>query len=178
MAEMLAGVFAGTVALVLLAGFAGHLRGPRALPAALAAHGTLPGALVWPAAVTVAALEGLLGAVTGYAVLAGRAHLLALAAAGCAVLLAGYALYALYVLRTRPLVPCGCAAGGTPMSGWVAGRAGALAVASLVAAAGAGRAVTSHGADAAIVVLSSVVFATLLWSLPLAMADPGRSPAG
>jgi methylamine utilization protein MauE len=178
MAQMLAGVCAGTVALVLLAAFAGHLRNPRALPAALAAHRTVPAPLVWPAAVAVAALEGLFGTVTCYAVLAGRAHTLTLGVSGCAVLLAGYALYGLYVLRTRPSVPCGCAADGTPMSGWVAGRAAALALASLAAAGGAGSAAASHGAHAAIVGLSSVVFAVLLWLLPLAMFDLERNPAG
>ncbi|MCW2945515.1 MAG: methylamine utilization protein MauE, partial [Actinoallomurus sp.] len=159
MAEMLAGVCAGTVALVLLAAFAGHLRNPRALPAALAAHRTVPAQLIWPAAVAVATLEGLFGTVTAYAVLAGRAHTLTLGVSGCAVLLAGYALYGLYVLRTRPSVPCGCAADGTPMSGWVAGRAAALALASLVAATGAAPA---HGTQTAIAVLASIVFAVLL----------------
>ena len=178
MAELLAGVFAGTVALVLLTAFAGHLRAPRVLPIALAAHRTLPVPLVWPAAVTVTALEGLLGAAIGYALLAGRAHLLTLAATGAALLLAGYALYGGYVLRTRPVVPCGCAADGTPMSGWVAGRAGVLALASLAVAGGAGSAAAAHGAHLVIVGLSSVVFAALLWSLPLAMFDPERSPAG
>jgi hypothetical protein len=178
MMKLLAGAFAGTVALVLLTAFAGHLRRPRALPAALTAHRTVPRPLIWPVAVASVALEGLLGAVTGYAVLDGRAHLLTLAAGGCAVLLGGYALYGLYVLRTRPGVPCGCAAEGTPMSVWVAARAAALALAALTAAAGAGQAVTAHGADAVIATLASIVFAASLWSLPLAMADPERNLAG
>jgi uncharacterized membrane protein (UPF0136 family) len=178
MEEMLAGVSAGTVALVLLAAFAGHLRSPRALPAALIAHRTVPGPLIWPAAVAVATLEGLLGAVTGYALLAGRPRTLTLAAGGCAILLAGYALYGLYVLRTRPSVPCGCAAEGIPMSGWVAGRAAALVFASLAAVGGAGPAVAAHGAHVALVGLSSVVFAILLWLLPLAMFDRERNRAG
>jgi hypothetical protein len=172
MAELLAGVCAGTVALVLLAGFAGHLRGPRTLPAALAAHGTVPGLLVWPVAVAVAVLEGLLGGVTAYALLAGQARTLTFAAAGGALLLTGYALYGLYVLRTRPAVPCGCAARDTPMSGWVAGRAAVLALAALTAAAGAGRATGSHGSHTAIALLTAVTFAVLLWVLPAAMTDP------
>lgn len=178
MMEMLAGLFAGTVALVLLAGFAGHLRSPRTLPAALTAHRTVPRPLIRPVAVASTALEGLLGAAIGYALLGGRAQLLTVVAGAGAVLLGAYALYGLYVLRARPGVPCGCASDGTPMSVWVAARAAALALASLVAAAGAGRAVAAHGPDAAILALASVVFAATLWSLPLAMADPERSPAG
>ncbi len=175
MAEMLTGLFAGTVALVLLTAFIGHVRSPHALPAALAAHRTLPGSLVRPVALAVAALEGLLGAATGFALLAGREHLLSYAAGGTAALMAGYALYGLYVLRTRPSVPCGCSAEGTPMSGWVAGRAGALALASLVAA---GAHASAGGAHLAIAGLASVVFAVLLWALPLAMFDAERNPAG
>ncbi|MCO5993543.1 MauE/DoxX family redox-associated membrane protein [Actinoallomurus rhizosphaericola] len=180
MAAMLAGVSAGTVALILLAGFAGHLLHPRVLPAALTAHRTVPGLLIWPVAVAVGALEGLFGAVTGYALLAGRPRALTVGATGSALLFAAYALYGLYVLRTRPgigSVPCGCSADDTPMSGWVAGRAAALALASVTASAGAGSAAASHGVHVAIVALSSVTFAVLLWSLPPAMADPERSVA-
>lgn len=178
MAEMLAGVSAGTIALVLLMAFAGHLMEPGGLPAALAAHRTVPGLLVWPVAITVGALEGLLGAATGYALLTGHAHTLTFAATGCALLFAGYALYGLYVLRTRPAVPCGCAADDTPMSGWVTGRAAALALASATAAAGAGAATSAPGTHVAVVALSSAVFAIAAWLLPLAMADPERSAAG
>jgi hypothetical protein len=180
MAEMLAGVCAGTVALVLLAAFAGHLRAPRTLPAALAAHRVVPGPLRWPVAVAAVALEGVLGAATGYALLAGRPHPLTLAAGAAAILLAVYAGYTSYVLRTRPNVPCGCATGpggDAPMSGWVAGRAAALALAALAAAAGSGPATDSHGAHTAVAVLSSVVFAVLLSLLPQAMFDPERRPA-
>jgi hypothetical protein len=174
MEELVAGVCAGTVALVLLAGFAGHLRGPRTLPSALAAHGTVPRALVWPVAVAVALLEGLLGGATAYALLAGQARTLTFAAAGGALLLTSYALYGLYVLRTRPVVPCGCAARDTPMSGWVAGRAAVLALAALTASAGAERAPGSPGSHAAIALSASVTFAVLLWVLPAAMFDPER----
>ena len=177
MAEMLTGVCGGTVALVLLLAFAGHLRAPRTLPAALAAQRVVPGALRWPVAVAVIAIEGTLGAATGYAVAAGRPHALTLAAGDAAVLFAVYAGYGLYVLRTRPTVPCGCATGpggDTPMSGWVAGRAAALALASLAAATGT---TPAHGTHTAIAVLASVVFAVLLSLLPQAMFDPERQAA-
>jgi hypothetical protein len=177
MTEMLTGVCAGTVALVLLLAFAGHLRAPRTLPAALAAHRVVPGLLRWPVAVAVIALEGTLGAATGYAVPAGSPQTLALAGGGAAVLFAVYAGYGLYVLRNRPVVPCGCATGpggDTPMSGWVAGRAAVLALAALVAATGA---TPAHGTHAAIAVLASVVFAVLLSLLPHAMFDPERQAA-
>lgn len=177
MTELLTGVCAGTVALVLLLAFAGHLRAPRTLPAALAAHRVVPGPVRWPVAVVVTALEGALGAVMGYAVVAGRPHTLTLAAGGAVVLFAGYAGYGLYVLRARPSVPCGCATGpggDTPMSGWVAGRAAALALASLMAADGT---TPTHGTHTAIAVLASVVFAVLLSLLPQAMFDPERQAA-
>jgi hypothetical protein len=177
MTEMLTGVCAGTVALVLLLAFAGHLRAPRTLPAALAAHRVVPGLLRWPVAVAVIALEGTLGAATGYAIPAGHPHTLTLAAGGAAVLFAFYAGYGLYVLRTRPGVPCGCATGpgaDTPMSGWVAGRAAALALAALVAALGT---TPARGGHTAIAVLASVLFAVLLSLLPQAMFDPERRPA-
>jgi hypothetical protein len=180
MAEMLTGLCAGTVALVLLAAFAGHLRSPRTLPAALAAHRVVPGPLRWPVAITAVVLEGALGAATGYALLAGRPHSLTLAAGGAAVLLAVYAGYTLYVLRTRPDVPCGCATGpggDAPLSGWVAGRAAALASAAVAAASGATPATVSGGSHTAITILSSVVFAVLLSLLPQAMFDPERRPA-
>jgi len=180
MTEMLTSVCAGTVALVLLAAFAGHLRAPRTLPAALAAHRVVPRPLRWPVAVAAVALEGILGAATGYALLAGRPQPLTLAAGGAAILLACYAGYTLYVLRTRPSVPCGCATGpggDAPMSGWVAGRAAVLALAALAAVAGAAPATGSRGAHAAVTVLASLVFAVLLSLLPQAMFDPERRPA-
>jgi hypothetical protein len=180
MTEMLAGVCAGTVALVLLAAFAGHLRAPRTLPAALAAHHKVPNPLVWPVAVIAVVLEGVLGMDIGYAVLAGREHTLMFAAGAGAVLFAGYAAYSLLVRRTLPGVPCGCSTGrggDAPMTGWVAVRAAALALASLGASAGAGSALESRGAHNAITLLASVVFAVLLWVLPRAMFDPERMPA-
>jgi hypothetical protein len=180
MTQMLAGVCAGTVALVLLAAFAGHVRAPRALPAALTAHRTVRAPLVWPIAVLAVALEGVLGVDIGYAVLTGQGRTLTLAAGAAAILLAGYAAYSLLVMRTRPGVPCGCSSGrggDAPMTGWVAVRATALALASLGAAAGAGSAADSHGAHIAITLLASAGFAVLLWTLPLAMFDPARSPA-
>lgn len=180
MTEMLTGLGAGTVALVLIAAFAGHLRAPRTLPAALTAHRTMPAPFVWPVAVVVVAVEGVLGAGVGYAALTGHAHALTLSGGAGAVLFAGYAAYSLLVLRARPGVPCGCSSGrggDAPMTGWVTVRAAALAVASLGAAVGAGPATRSSGAHAVIVLLASAVFAVLLWTLPLAMVDPARRPA-
>lgn len=175
MTKLLAGLSAGTVALVLLVAFAGHLRDRRALRDALAAHRILPPSLRAPVAVAVTALEGLLGALTGAALVDGRASPVLLGGTGAAALFAGYAVYGWYVLRTRPRVPCGCASDGTPMSGWVVGRAGALAVLSVTAAAGSVPATSSNGAHAAIVSLVSMVFAVLLWLLPTAMFDPEGS---
>lgn len=170
MGTMLTGVSEGTVTLVLIVAFVGHVLRPGALTNAMRAHRILPRRLVVPAAAVAVLLEGALGAAGGYAVLTRSGHLVF---AGSAVLLGGYALYAYEVHRTRPGTPCGCDTSGTPMNGWVAGRAAALTVLSVGAAAGAD---APWGANLAITMLAAVAFATLLWILPAAMIDPdGRA---
>jgi hypothetical protein len=166
MGTMLTGVAEGTVTLVLIVAFAGHVLRPGALIGALRAHRTLPRSMAAPVAVLAIALEGVLGAAGAYAVITRSAHLVF---AGSAVLLGGYAVYAFGVHRARPAVPCGCDAAGTPMNGWVAGRAAALTVLSIGAAAGAD---APWGANLAITMLAAMAFATLLWILPAAMIDP------
>jgi Methylamine utilisation protein MauE len=167
---MPAGVAMVTVPLVLLVSFAGHLLRPTGLPRALRAHRTLPAALITPIAVMTALAEAATGtlALTGFA----RPAL----AAACA-LLTGYAGYGTYVLRTRPSVPCGCAGSGdTYLTGWVVARAVALAVLALVGSVAA--VPLPHGGRLVITVLAGVVFAVLLWTLPLALHDPERIAAG
>lgn len=172
MGTMLTGVAEGTVTLVLIVAFAGHVLRPSALTSALRAHRIVPGRLVPPVATLAVLAEGALGVAGAYAVITRSAHLVF---AGCAVLLAGYGLYAFGVQRTRPAVPCGCDAAGTPMNGWVAGRAAALTVASIVAAAGVN---APLGANLAITMLAAVAFATLLWILPAAMINPDGPDGG
>jgi hypothetical protein len=166
---MLAGIAVITVPLVLLVSFAGHVLRPAGLPRALRAHHTLPAALIAPAAVMTALAE----AAVGTLILIGFARP-ALAAA-CA-LLTLYALYGSYVLRNRPSVPCGCAGSGdTPLTGWVVVRAAALAVLALAGAVWT--APFPQGSRLAITLLAGAVFAVLLWTLPLALHDPERTPA-
>jgi hypothetical protein len=166
---MLADIAVIIVPLVLLASFAGHLLRPAGLPRALRAHRTLPSALIIPIAAATALAEAAIAAST----LVGFARP-ALAAA-CA-LLTGYGLYGSYVLRNRPGVPCGCAGSGdTPMTGWVVARAVALAALALAGAAEPGT--FPQGARLAITLAAGSAFAVLLWTFPLAMHDPERTPA-
>jgi hypothetical protein len=170
LADVLADLALVTVPLVLLASFAGHLLRPAGLPRALRAHRTLPAPLIVPAAVLTALAE----AATGALALAGFARP-ALTAA-CA-LLTGYALYGWYVLRNRPAVPCGCAGSGdTRLTGWVVVRAVALAALALAGAVWTTSS-SPHGGRLAITLLAGAVFALLLWTLPLALHDPERTPA-
>ncbi|GAA4146427.1 MauE/DoxX family redox-associated membrane protein [Actinomadura keratinilytica] len=180
MAGLAAGVAAVAVPLVLAVSLWGHARRPGVLVAAVRAHGAVPGPLVRPAAVLAVAAEAVTGAGAAAGLLLGLDGLLRVCLALAAVLLGVYALYAGHVARTRPHpVPCGCAGdASTPMTGWVAVRAGVPAVLALVGAAW-GPPASRPPAESLIVVAMGVVLAVLLWSLPSAMAqERERSPAG
>lgn len=176
MTELLAGVCAVTVTLVLVAAFAGHLRRPDELPRALRAHRTVPGPLVRPLAHAVAATEGMLGVAAGLGVLSGSAAALRAATGSAAGLFTIYLLYGWHVLHARARsspVPCGCGGGGrTPLSGWTVLRAAVLAGLAAIATAGAGTAGILAGPRLAIAVTAGACFAVLLWQLPAAMYDP------
>ncbi|HEX2315078.1 MAG TPA: MauE/DoxX family redox-associated membrane protein [Thermomonospora sp.] len=180
MIEAVTSVAATTAALILLLGCAEHLLAPRSLPAALAAHGTVPRRLAGPLAAVVTAAEGLVGlAVAGCVVTgSGRGPLtVALAAAG--VLLGAYAAYTYRLLRRAEGrgVPCGCSRADTPVSGWVVLRAAVPAVLAVGAAVGADAVVTPAESAAwfAEASVAGAVFAVLLWVLPEAMIDPGAA---
>ncbi|WP_149262303.1 MauE/DoxX family redox-associated membrane protein [Actinomadura sp. K4S16] len=174
MTGLLAGIAAVAVPLVLLASLAGQVRRPAALAAAVRAHRVLPAALAGAVAAAVIAAEALIGA-AGAAALLLRLDGTARAAGGAAAaLLALYAVYGAHVARTRRGVPCGCGGAGTPMTGWVAGRAAALCALALPLAL--------HGPPAgptayewSIEVAAGLAFAVLLWTLPHAMTV--ESPA-
>ncbi|MCW2886538.1 MAG: hypothetical protein QOE54_6551 [Streptosporangiaceae bacterium] len=169
LADVLADLAVVTVPLVLLVSFGGHLLRPAGLTTALRAHRTLPAPLIIPIAVMTALAEAAAGtlALTGFA----RPAL----AAACA-LLTGYALYGWYVVRNRPAVPCGCAGSGdTRLTGWVVARA--VALAALALAGAVWTAPLPHGGRLAVILLAGAVFAVLLWTLPLALHDPERTPA-
>ncbi|TMR06479.1 methylamine utilization protein MauE [Actinomadura soli] len=175
MTALLAGVAAVAVPLVLLASVYGHARRPGMLASALRAHGTVPRALAGPAAAAVVAAEALAGAAGATALLLQVDGPMRAASGASAVLLALYAAYATYVSRTRHDAPCGCAGAGTPMTGWVAGRAAALSVLALIGAL--------HGLpggpsayESFIAVTAGLGFAVLLWTLPSAMIE--RRSAG
>ena len=174
MSGLLAGIAAVTVPLVLLASLAGQVRRPAALAAALRAHRVLPAALAGATAAAVIAAEALIG-VTGAAALLLRLDGPVRAAGGAAaVLLALYASYAAHVARTRHGVPCGCGGGGTPMNGWVAGRAAALCALALTGALH-GLPAGSTLYESSVEVAAGLGFAVLLWTLPHAMTEERRT---
>lgn len=174
MAGFVAGMATYVVALMLVAGAAGHLRRPDDLPAALRAHGVVPAPAVATAARAVTFVElGL--AVALLAGLTGSTGLLVAGLSGAGVLFAGYGGYGWFVVATGRGGPCGCGTAATPMSGWVAGRALALAALAGIGAASSGSDVillTGAGARLALVLLAAGTFAALLWALPAAMRDP------
>ncbi|MGW5415550.1 MauE/DoxX family redox-associated membrane protein [Actinomadura geliboluensis] len=167
----LAGV---AVSLVLLASASGQAARPRALAAALRAHRVLPHAAAAPVAAMVIAAEALTGAAGAAALLLWLDGPLRASCGAAAVLLALYALYAAHVSRTRRGVPCGCAGDGTPMTGWVAGRAAALSLLALTGALlGLPAALTAY--EVSITVAAGSAFAVLLWTLPRAMLTERRT---
>ena len=180
MATLSTAVAAGVVLLVLLAGCAAHLSRPTALPAALRAHGVLPAPVVPAAAVAVPAAEGLLGLAGAAALLAGSRDGLVLVLAAAAGLFGLYAGYSRHALGRAPAgAPCGCSRTEVPLTGWVAGRALALAALAAAAALLAGPAAAlppSGAAESTLVLLAAPSCALLLWALPLALHQP--APAG
>ncbi|GAA1905518.1 hypothetical protein GCM10009716_14270 [Streptomyces sodiiphilus] len=175
MVTFLAPVAAGIVLLSLLAGCAAHLTKPGSLPAALRAHRIVPDALVPAVARAVPAAEGLLGAGGAALLVAGHRAGLASVLAAAALLCAGYAAYSRHALAAgRAGSPCGCSRTEVPLSGWVAGRALALALLAAAAAAltAAGAQPPAGAAQWAVVVLAAAASTALLWSLPAAMHQP------
>ncbi|MFA1545648.1 MauE/DoxX family redox-associated membrane protein [Actinomadura chokoriensis] len=168
MTGLLAGIAAVTVPLVLLASVYGQVRRPGALAAALRAHRVFPRRLAGALAATVIVAEAAAGAGGAASLLLWLDGPMRAVSGAAAVLLALYALYGTYVSRTRQGVPCGCAGDGTPMTGWVAGRAAAL---SALALAGAlhGLPAGSTAYEMFIAVAAGLGFAVILWTLPRAL---------
>ncbi|MDT0264773.1 methylamine utilization protein MauE [Streptomyces sp. DSM 44915] len=180
MTTLIGAVATGVLLLVLLAGCAGHLSRPATLPDALRAHRVLPDRAVPAAARAATAAEGLLGLAGVAALLARQRVGLAVVLAGAAVLFLGYALYTRHVLATGRGGPCGCSRAEVPLSGWVTGRAWALAALALAGAAlvAGPAAVPADPAETATAALAAVTFAALLWTLPAAMARPALPATG
>lgn len=182
MAALLGSVAADTVlATLLLAGIA-HAARPGTLPAALAAHRLLPAPAAVATGVTAAEVglggAGLLGLALGDR--AGGRGLLAAALAGAALLLVLFAGYGWSVLAAGAGGPCGCAHAELPMSGWVVGRAAALAGLAGLALPLAGSVLPlgRPGSQLATVLLAAAAFGVLLWQLPAAMYDPTTAAPG
>ncbi|NVI89814.1 MauE/DoxX family redox-associated membrane protein [Actinomadura sp. BRA 177] len=174
MTGLLAGIAAVAVPLVLLASVVGQVRHPRALAAALRAHRVFPRRSAAALAVTVIAVEALTGLGGAAALLRWLDGPMRAASWAAAVLLALYALYGTFVSRTRTGVPCGCAGDGTPMTGWVAGRAAALALLALTGALH-GLPAGSTAYEMFIAVAAGLGFAVLLWTLPRALLTERRT---
>jgi hypothetical protein len=175
----LAAVAAGTVLLTLLAGCAAHLSRPTALQDALRAHRVLPARAVPTTAVAVTCAEGLLGAGGALALATGARTGLAVVLCAATGLFVCYAAYARHVVATGRGGPCGCSRAELPMTGWITGRAAALAAGAAGAAlltGPAGTPAASSGTEAATAALAAVTFALLLWTLPAAMHDPAAAP--
>ncbi len=126
-------------------------------------------------AVTVIAVEALTGLGGAAALLLWLDGPMRAASWAAAVLLALYALYGTFVSRTRTGVPCGCAGDGTPMTGWVAGRAAALALLALTGALH-GLPAGSTAYEMFIAVAAGLGFAVLLWTLPAHCSRRGGRP--
>jgi hypothetical protein len=165
--------------LLLVAAGVAHLRRPRALAAATAAHGVID--LAVPAAAALGLLETALGAGTAVAAALGaRTPLLALLA-GQALLLAGFAAYLLHAAGRattagRPGLPCGCGLPDLPVGGSAATRAAVPALLSLAGAAWVASPGWSRpaGADAGPLLLIGVAAPTL--ALLLAVTPSARRP--
>jgi hypothetical protein len=150
--ELLAGVAALTMSLLLLASAVGHLRRP-VLPD-LVAHGVLGRRTRHVVAAVLPAAELVLGLVG----LTARAPALV----AQAVLFAAFAGYLALVVRAvrsagRTGVPCGCGLPEVPVGPAAVGRAAALATVALLAAAFA----AGLPSDAASVALAAVAAPTL-----------------
>ncbi|MDQ3401950.1 MAG: methylamine utilization protein MauE [Actinomycetota bacterium] len=171
MVTLLAGVAAYSVLFTLVIAVVEHLRAPRALPAALVAHGVLPRAGAVLVAACVIAAETALGIVLLVGLL-GVTGVVPVALVASGVLFACYGGYGLLVISTGRVGPCGCGGVEVPMDGWVAGRAFALAVMALSAAAsGTVPQLTTFDSPLLVTLLAAATFTALLWQLPAARHD-------
>lgn len=180
---LLGAVAAAVATLALLAGCVAHLSRPTALPDALRAHRTLPERSVPLAASAVTLAEGVLGVAVVVAFLSQHRLGLTVALGATALLFTSYALYTRHTLANGRGGPCGCSRREVPLSGWVVGRAWTFAALALVAAvltasAGSLADAPSGGAETVTAALAALTFATLLWLLPAAMAQPSNKATG
>jgi hypothetical protein len=174
----LAGLGLVTTLAVLMVALAAHLRHPEALRNALRAHRLVPSWWAAPTATVVILAEAAVIAGVLYGALAGNAtSTLRAALLGASLVFTSYAVYTATVLRRSGgrAVPCGCSGRDIPLTGWVVGRAAALAALALVATAGAHSIPVfgQPGSQVAMVLLAGTALAVLLWHLPAALVEPG-----
>lgn len=155
------------VIVVLVIAVVERIGAPRALRAALAAHGVVPLRAAGLLAVVVTVVEAVLAVL----LLVGPSPIVL---SGAAVLFAAYGGYAWHVTASGRGGPCGCGVVEMPMDHWVTGRAVALAV---LAAAGAVAhdhvlPLTDFDSQVLVVLLAATTIGVLLWHLPAAMTRP------
>lgn len=160
-------VAAYVVLVVLVIAVVERILAPRALRAALVAHGVVPRRVADPLAVAVTAVE----AVLAVALLIGPSPLVL---SGAAVLFAAYAAYAWHVTASGRGGPCGCGGVEVPMDHWVTGRAVALAALAAAGAVAHDRVLPLSPFDerVLVVLLAAATIGVLLWHLPAAMSRP------
>jgi hypothetical protein len=168
----------GACALVLLASSVTHLRRPRLLAKALAAHDLLPARSWWPVTAAVIVLEIATAALLTRSALAGDPAASATAAAVAVPLFAAFALYLAAVLRRSPAgadAGCGCGLGDTRVTGWVVVRAAGLSAAAAVGGlAPATQRLLDRPLEQAVVLgCAAGTFAIVAALLPAARALPG-----
>lgn len=175
---MTAPVFALTAFTVLLASGAVHVERHRHFRTAIGEHAVVPRASVPSVAIAVTTAEIGLG-VSGLVAVAltggAGARALALAAGG---LMLSFAVYGSVLVQRGSRAYCGCAAADYPINVWVPVRAAALALAATWAAVAPGGdlVLTGPPSQVAFVVLATLTFSALLWTLPDALGDPLQLP--
>ncbi|MBB4911673.1 MauE/DoxX family redox-associated membrane protein [Actinophytocola algeriensis] len=161
------------VLVVLVIAVAERVVAPRALRAALAAHGVVPRRAAGPLAVVVTVAEAALAALL-FIGLVREPGPSPFVLSGAAALFAAYAGYAWRVTASGRGGPCGCGGVEVPMDHWVTGRAVALAVLAAAGAAAPGEVLALAAFDerVLVVLLAATTIGVLLWHLPAAMTRP------
>ena len=177
MAELFPTVAALVAFEVLILSSVNHLRAPARFRRVLLQQAIWPRWSLWPLAFLVAIVEfglGLFGLlyVLQRALSTGE-FILALTG----VLYFAYAMYALYLWRWLPHVPCGCTGDEETVNGWVPARAASLALCALFAFLFPDRLIGAGlNSDFLIAAAAGLALTIVLWALPSAMQIPTGYP--
>ncbi|MFT3971024.1 MAG: MauE/DoxX family redox-associated membrane protein [Micropruina sp.] len=165
-----------TVAALLAAAGAGHLRPTRALVVQLRGHGVLPRPVVAPVAVALIGAEVAIP-VALVAGLSGSVVLLRAAALTAAVVCLGFAGYLHLVARRHPEgVPCGCGLGEAPAGPWTVLRALILAGFGVWVALAPVIVADLNSLQVITNLLAALALSIVLAGLPVARALPAQTP--